>query len=121
MRSDEEIDLMVRIRLVIILLRFRLITLGRVMPLLVLLGAAAVVSANFAQLMLLADLGHLPLDVVGARVDGARGKMGNNKSWLGMVITPQAILISYRPENRFLHFNRANHNFRLHFLSRQVV
>ena len=45
-----------------LLLRARMLV-----PLLVLLGAAAVVSANLAQLMLLADLGHLPLDVVGAR------------------------------------------------------
>ncbi|MNO94946.1 hypothetical protein D3C76_865780 [compost metagenome] len=67
MRSDEEIDLMVRIRLVIIILHLWLITLGRRVPLLVLLGAATIVGANLAQLMFLADLGHLPLDVVGAR------------------------------------------------------
>ncbi len=60
MRSDEEIDLMVRIRLVIILLRLWLITLARRVPLLVVLGAAAVVGANLAQLMFLARFGSPP-------------------------------------------------------------
>ena len=67
MRADEEINPVVRIRFVIIILHRWLIRLWRLLPLLVMLATAAIVGAYLAQLMFLADLGHLPLDVVGAR------------------------------------------------------
>lgn len=79
LRLDEEIDLVIGIRLVIVLFRCWLITLGRWIRLLALLGVT-VVGAGLAQLMLLADLGHFRLmsSLLGAA--GARGRMGNNRS-----------------------------------------
>lgn len=77
---DEQIDLMLGVWLVITLLRLGLITLGwRAIRLLALLGVT-VVSAGLAQLMLLADLVHFPLDLFAAGRGRRRGKMGNNRS-----------------------------------------
>ena len=76
MCTDEEIDLMIRVRLVIIFLCPWLIILGRRVPLLMLLASTASVGTNLAQLMFLADLGHLPLDVVRTRRRRCTGQDG---------------------------------------------
>jgi hypothetical protein len=76
MRSDEEINPVVRIRFVIIILHRWLIRLWRLLSLLVMLATAAIVGAYLAQLMFLADLGHLPLDVIRARCRGCAGQDG---------------------------------------------
>ena len=76
MRSDEEINPVVRIRFVIIILHRWLIRLWRLLSLLAMLATAAIVGAYLAQLMFLADLGHLPLDVIRARCRGCAGQDG---------------------------------------------
>ena len=56
-------------------------------PLLARLAAtAAILGAYLAQLMLLADLGHLPrLMSSGLGVEGARARWGITGPWLGMM------------------------------------
>lgn len=73
MRSDEEINPVVRIRFVIIILYCWLISLWRLLSLLVMLATAAIVGAYLAQLMFLVDLGHLPLDVIRVLVSRVHG------------------------------------------------